>query len=226
MVLADMCNYKILDNIEPYNDIYYKNCFYQAFFPVVNHFNKDIALFLLNDIFVYDYDKEKDGLRFDLKALSIESESKLMEEIGIVLQAKKSSSIISDLKTSINSERPVIIPIDAYYESFRPGVYLGSHTPHNLLVYGYNEYEQTFNILEQISKDSLRCGKNTISYMDTDNCYNGYLNNFLNDNKLPTYYEFYLDQSNPVSNHKDYYDINKYILIFVNSIFEKKRNYT
>ena len=40
-----MCDKKLLDNITPFNELFYKSCFYNSLFSVVTHFNKDLIPF-------------------------------------------------------------------------------------------------------------------------------------------------------------------------------------
>jgi hypothetical protein len=37
----------VLENIQPFNDVYYISCFYNSFFPVLTYFNKSIKPFLI-----------------------------------------------------------------------------------------------------------------------------------------------------------------------------------
>lgn len=84
-------NTKILDNFEPYNDIWYKNCFYHALFPIVTHFNRNISPFLINDIFIYRYDKDKTGVKFTQEVLSKKSLLEILKSLGIIVNIKIAS---------------------------------------------------------------------------------------------------------------------------------------
>lgn len=218
MTVSNMYNSKILDNIEPFNDIFYKSCFYNAFFPVVIHFNKSIFPFLLNDIYIYDYDKTSYASKLNLRVLSIESEKQLLENKGIIINTKTvSNDILTDIVTAIWNENPVIIFIDCFYESIRPDMYQKEHGLHSLLIYGYNQSEQMFDIVEHQYRDSLLYEKRIISYSDIVNSYNGALTLLGEDNELTTYHEYSLNQNNLIST-----DINEYINAFKNGMLNKK----
>lgn len=186
-------NFEILDNFEPYNDIWYKNCFFHAFFSVVRHFNRDILPFIINDIFIYKYNDVKVDVKFGMEIVSKNSIESILENMDIGVITKVSSSdIVGDLITSIDDERPVIIMIDCYYESIRPDAYQKNHWPHSLLIYGYNNTEEVFYILEHRYRDSYLYEKRTISYADVINSYNGFINYLRTDIKQATYAEYYL----------------------------------
>lgn len=52
----------ILEKVEPFNEVFYKNCFYNSLFPVIYHLGKDIDPLLENDILVYgNRDKSYSG---------------------------------------------------------------------------------------------------------------------------------------------------------------------
>ena len=44
---------KVIAHIEPFNDIFYKSCFYNSLIPIILHYEKDITPIIINDICVY-----------------------------------------------------------------------------------------------------------------------------------------------------------------------------
>lgn len=166
---------KILENFEPFNDIIYRGCFYSAFFPIVRHYNRPVLPYMANEVNTYTYKEDK----MDVTYLSYKPIADISEEVGIHFASKVySENIIKDIMTAISSERPVILCIDCYYESIRPDTYMKTHFPHSLLVYGFNEEEKVFYILEHRHSGSLIYEKRTITYKDLADSYNGFIKNF------------------------------------------------
>ena len=187
-------DYKVLQNIEPYNDIWYKSCFYHAFFPVINHFDKSILPFILNDFFVYMLNTNNNYQSLTLDCLGIRNEEDILKSIGIHVQCIKSSADIArDLISAIDCESPVNIHIDSYYESIRSDVYKKVHCPHVLLIFGYNKLEKYFHAVEHRYRESVLFEKRTISYSDIVDSYNGYIKNYHKATRHPTFMKYSLN---------------------------------
>ena len=187
---------KILDNIEPFNDIYYKDCFYSALFPVVKHFNKDITPFLVNDVDVYTCQQDNKAKLITINYKSSKTVEQLLKNQDIICKNKiKSDNIINDITESIAQNRPIIVAIDCFYVPMREDLYQKVHWEHFWLVYGYDNTQQIFNIVEHRHRGSLTYKKYIISYQDLVNSYVGYLSNFQMGNEAPTYFEFYLENT-------------------------------
>ena len=188
---------KILDNIEPFNDIYYRSCFYNALFPVIRHLNKDCTPFLVNDVPIYTCVPDKEAIWLTVDYRSNKALEQLFHEQNITVSTKLSSnSITNDVIFSISQNRPVIIVIDCYYALVREDLYQKEHWPHFWLVYGYDAVKKVFNIIEHRHRGSLSYKKYEVSYQELENSYKGYLENFHKGSNEPTFYAFYLKNSN------------------------------
>lgn len=185
----------VLDNIEPFNDLYYKNCFYNSFFSIINHYRKNIIPFITNDIIVYKYNEDLDGERFGVDFIETKSIKALMGEIGLQVETKpESENVVKDVISAIEKGRPVIIWVDCYYEPIRKDTFQEIHWPHTWLIYGFDKVKAMFDIVEHTHRQNLTYDKRTISFEDAARCYEGYLSNFPKDSDK-TYYEFYLSES-------------------------------
>lgn len=196
----------VLHNIEPFNDIIYRGCFYSAFFPVVNLYNKQILAFLANDINSYCILDDGKTKILDIEYTSDKPFHALANSAGIGVSVKyKSSDVINDTLTALRNYKPVIVCVDLYYESIRIDKYNKTHDPHCLLIYGYDEKEKLFHIIEHRHSGSLVYEKRTLGYSVLENSYTGYLNNFKKLNMIesslynlnyvegedaPTFFEF------------------------------------
>lgn len=181
-------------NIEPFNDLFYKSCFYNSLFPVINHFNKDIMPVLTNDIILYDCNEES-TIKIDIVYKPIKPIETLLGDQGIKINTKDHvDDVVESLVLSIDYGRPVIIWVDSYYEPIRADVYHKTHWEHTLLVYGYNKKKRYFKIIEHDNKEKLSYRHYTISFEDLENCFEGYLSNFYRKEHFPIYNEFFLDE--------------------------------
>ncbi|CDZ24038.1 hypothetical protein CCDG5_0919 [[Clostridium] cellulosi] len=211
---------KIIENIEPFNDIFYKLCFYNSFFPVVIHFGKSILPFLINDIAVYaKYPKDGERAKLDMEYVpAIPIESVLSEE-GMVLQTKNfSENIIGDITAALDENKPVIVWVDCFYESIRTDLYKNKHWSHTVLIYGYDEAEKTFNIIEHSFRDSLLYKKQVISFEDIYNMTRGYMEYFYSNEKQPVLYAFSKSKSSTAYDNSS----NRYFQIYKNNILNNQ----
>ena len=85
---------KELERIEPFNDLYYRSCFYNALFPIVMHFNGDIIPFILNDLRAYSYTSTGQGINLDIEFIQLESTEKILSGMNISMDTKEYSSNI------------------------------------------------------------------------------------------------------------------------------------
>ncbi len=192
---------RVLDNFEPFNEIWFKSCFYQAFFAILHHFNKPSLAYLANNLFLYDIDDSNPMLKLEPQNIDFTPEEEIFKLLEIGVRIKNlSSNIIGDLITSINNNCPVIIFIDCFYESIRFDAYKKHHFPHTLLIYGYDKAKRIFHILEHNYIESMLYEKRTISYLDVRNSYNGYLENLYGIHNHATYFEYYPQESSSSSN--------------------------
>lgn len=203
---------KVLEGFKPFNDIVFKSCFYSAFFPIVRYYAKSINPFLANEAIYYKYVLDNGTRTFDLLSTPIIGLEQLAEGIGIYIQKKDANiDLISSLKASIESNKPVILSVDSYYESIRPDTFLKIHWPHNLLIHGYNEKRKEFNIIEHENRMNLSYKNCMISYSDLERAFYNYPDRYKNidivnsninelqythDKKFPVYYEFSLNDEN------------------------------
>lgn len=202
---------KIIDNIEPFSGIYFQSCFYNSLLPVVCHFGKNIIPFLINGIPSYSYDRKKDsGIGLSIEYHNVKGLDEICEEFGMgIEQSVSKENLVDDIISAISKDRLVVIWVDCFYESIRADTYLKEHLPHTWLIYGYDENDKTFNIVEHNHRQSLTYEKCKISFVDAVNSYKGYLLNFQTQENYATYYEFFLENTNMYPDDKIYIPVLK-----------------
>ncbi len=185
-----------IPNIKPFNDFRYKSCFYNALFPVLNHFGQAVATVLINDMFVYNTDQAEASLSFGVEYVPSLTVEELLTENGLKLTVlQRSPAIIDDVVAALRQNQPVILWIDCYYESLREELYQKQHWPHSLLIYGFDVAAQTFQVLEHRHRDSLSYEPRVIGFGDVVNSYHGFLEHFHPATGGFTFYSFSADAS-------------------------------
>ena len=196
-------NIKVIENIEPFNELFYKNCFYNSCFPVIRSYEKNIISYLVNDICIYTCEGKGDKLKLGVKFVSSLPMEQILNNDGIMYKTKRASEdIIKDIIDNISNNKPVIIWIDCFYESIRKDTYQKQHWPHTLLIYGYDLSNSTFNIIEHGNRDNLAYMKRVIAFDDIRNAYNGFMENFAEKIQEPVLNTF-LKTDNSLASHDE-----------------------
>jgi len=184
-------NQNRLSNMEPFNDVFFKSCFYNSFFPVVRHFSKSNMPFLIRDQVVYERTRRgyldadyvfTEPFEMQLAAEGIGMETLVREE-GLPAMIYK----------AIDAGRPAIVWIDPFYSSIRPDEYRKKHAPHALLVFGYDKTLTELHVMEHKHRDNLGYEPRTMPASDLVEAYQGYLER-LNRENISGYFEFYLKE--------------------------------
>ncbi|WP_162463128.1 carbamoyltransferase C-terminal domain-containing protein [Paenibacillus psychroresistens] len=184
----------IIENIAPFNDIYYKSCLYNSLFPAVFHFNKSIAPFLINDVIVYDITESVEGPQCLIEYLPNKSLEEMLEDVGISYKGDRyADNLLKKVISAINQGRPVLFWVDCFDISIRADTFHKKHLPHTILVYGYDEETQILHIIEHKQSENLSYARRTIPMADIQKAYDGFHEHFHRHNPImETYYEFYL----------------------------------
>lgn len=173
--LDENFNGTVLKGIEPFNDLFYINCFYNAAFPVAQYFGKSILPFLINDSLIFSLEESDKSLLY-LEYYSIKS----IEEITVGMQiACRVIDVCEDpgkeIISAISNDSPVILYIDYFYQSSRAETFHKRHGGHVILVYGFDLQNKKFLILENKQLENLTYEKREIGFDDLIEGYRGYL---------------------------------------------------
>ncbi|WP_051287021.1 beta-ketoacyl synthase N-terminal-like domain-containing protein [Paenibacillus taiwanensis] len=189
----------IIPAIEPFNDVFYKNCFFNSVFPVVRHFGQDPLCIMLNDLILYEYDqKDERGqqaasldrgyrIRYDEQYPMQQMFQQLNMKVDI---RADSSNIVAELIEAISHGSPVVVWVDAYYESIRKDTFEKEHLDHTLLVYGYNKEEQIFHVIEHDRRENLSYKSCVLPFADLEQGHVGFRERYLYRGHEATHYIF------------------------------------
>lgn len=166
----------VLPGIEPFNDIFYRNCFFNSLFPVVRAFGRSITPFLANDRIVYGRSPEG---RFFAGYEAVRPLAELFAASGIRAEARfGSDDIVGELVEGLSEGRPAIVWVDSYYESIRTDAFRKQHIDHTLLVFGYDRRERLFHIVEHDRRENLSYKRRTLPFEEMALSFAGFLENY------------------------------------------------
>lgn len=187
----------VLSSIKPFNDIYYKNCFYNSLFPVLQFFHLSVLPVIVNDVICYNAPKPGEDAVIYESLTAIED---ILQKMDIrVHTQQRCKTIIKKVKSGLDLKHPIIVWIDCYYSPLRPNEYHKQHRPHSLLVIGYNQKEEVFQVIENTSRDAFNYNYRTIGFHDLEKAYNSFIKNF-REYKTNSYYEFWRAAAKPRMN--------------------------
>ena len=123
-------------------------------------------------------------------------------------------NIIFFLYKNLRNNKPVILWIDAFYIPYRKDVYYKSHWPHSILVYGYDEGDESFYVIDHAWRESLSYEKKKLAASALMESYNSYLKRFLaSENVSETCYVFDKNKELGIESIKEYQDIYRTCLL-------------
>lgn len=182
----ELPNFQIIKDIEPYNGVYFKDCFYNAFFTALRFFECDITLFLINEVVIYKSISKEVGKILLPQYISSEPIDELIKKSSVDVEIpEKTEDMLKELLHYISRGYLAIIRIDCYYEPFRKDTYHQIHWSHAVLVYGYDIERREVLIYEHENINSLIYKQTSLSFDDLLLCWDGYVKNFYEKEKAP-----------------------------------------
>ncbi|WP_051217179.1 DUF1839 family protein [Paenibacillus assamensis] len=180
----------ILPDMEPFNDLYYRNCFYNSFFPVVNHFGGSILPFLLNDVIGFHRSEHTEGAGgYELRYQEVQPIETLFSQFHLTVHTgSEFTNITEEIIQRIRQGHPVIVWIDSYYVPFRKDAYQKQHVDHTILIYGCDEHSQKFHIFEHDRRENLTYKPCMIDYEDLVRACRGFQDHFQQQEQRVAYY--------------------------------------
>lgn len=198
--------WKYLKGIKPFNELFYKSCFYNSFFSALSFFAIPYDNFLTNEQIYLD----KIHDMYTVSYQEIEPFEEIMAASNLSVETlMRSDNIVNDIINEIEKERPVIIWVDAYGLPYRKDTFNIKHLSHTILIIGYSQTAQLFKVIDHSSWMNLNYKEKIVSFSCIQNAYNMFFENFGDKGNIDTFFSFY--RSNvPTKNHKN--QIDKYKL--------------
>lgn len=186
----------IHEGVNPFNDIFFRDCFYNSFFPILQRNKKSIMPFLLNAYQIYKQNHEM----IDVEYGEIQEFEALCKQEHIAYETfEKIDDIVSEIESGLRQEQLVVVFIDCYYETFRKDTYNKLHWPHTLLIYGMDAGNKKFYAVEHTNKDNLGYKNYILNYQDVIDSYQGCYDNFPDMFKYGLY-KFNIENGEPLEN--------------------------
>lgn len=177
----------VINGIEPYNDLFFRSCFYNSLFAILTYYGIDITDLLKQYKSHYECIMDAEKMKILAKGDWVKEILPILKRTGVKFVSSHSvENVVEKTKDAIKNGIPVILWIDCFYESYRQDKYKKEHFNHTITVYGYSEQEQVFYILEHKIADNTNYHKITIPFDEMERCYKGYLECF---NEEDSYYE-------------------------------------
>ncbi len=149
-----------------------------------------IDCLLFDCLFTYEYKWKDDKPILIFKQEYHKGWIRCLEEKRIYTKSISSESkdLIKKIKVSIDKNCPVIVNIDCFFESLRKDCYGKMHVAHTLLIIGYDDNTELFQVLEHNFKDDLYYKEQVIPYIEVVDAAVGYIEN-MNKQNIITYAE-------------------------------------
>lgn len=183
-----------IKGIEPFNELYFKDCFFTLLFSIIIHYKKNIDPIIANESIFYENNDDKSIIRVGYEP--IKDYKNVLLNIGIHVTNKiTKNDFVPNIITSISENKPVIVLVDCYFEPMIMDAYKKKHLLHSALIYGYDNQTRSFDIIEFEYSDSTNYKKNIISYKDMYLAHNSEIVNEYHKKSDNVAFEFSLDNN-------------------------------
>lgn len=170
---------EVMHAVEPFNEVFYRDCTYQALIPAIHYFGRNFQLLFANSNSIYEVDESSKNVRFRSSYVVDKSDQELFQALGIkVNKFYDSHDICEDLMNNLSQGALAIVKVDCYYIERKKELYLKKHGAHSVLVYGYDKKKQVFNIIDNQSIIGVNYQKNLMSFEELKTAYAGYIEHF------------------------------------------------
>jgi len=136
--------------VVPFDLFYYKSCLHMPLMAAVQHFGGDPVRFWTNDVFVYGEDRGAKALGLTSFHHENRPEAEILREMGIDTDPMPANEDLVDVvQAAIGQLSLVLVPVDRFsYHSQYNTLYRREHYPHHVLICGFDQTEQTFEVID------------------------------------------------------------------------------
>ncbi|MED1124979.1 C39 family peptidase [Bacillus atrophaeus] len=207
-----------IPGIQPFNELFYRSCFFNCYFSVVRSFQQEMYPYLLNDIYSYQMDEEGYPI---IERTEVHDPEHVMNLQGIYADKQSmSGNLITDIKQDILENKPVIIWLDTYAQPYRQE-YMSKHNRNCMLIYGFHDAEQTVLAIENRYPDNLSYETRNISNHHLVKAYQAYHDYFQPPAAFHSYASFSYDPDKDCSGHSIFKDASAYFVQNVTKYLER-----
>lgn len=153
---------KMKDNIHnydivPFNEYFYRSCFYNNVLTVLKNFKKNTLELLLNDKFIFVLKEQDNNSYLSVNYLSYLPLQQFLSKMGILFSCYdvKAISFEAFVIEQLISGRIMIVWVDNYFLPYKVNNYNKNHYLTTLLVYGYNVEKKEFLVIDTSDNQRL-----------------------------------------------------------------------
>jgi hypothetical protein len=153
-----------LRDIQPCRGVIFNNCTYPIRFSVAAYYQRSALPLIFNEFHTYGCQRDEllqRHLLFVHTHLQRPADLVLQNDMGIVpLNKARAEDVVGDLKRAIDDRLPVMVCVDRFHQPFASEYFQRKHHLHSILVHGYDDGSQSFQIFDDQYLDQ---GENVVS---------------------------------------------------------------
>lgn len=169
------------------------NCREKSLYTILMNFNINPMILMLDSVCYYSLEN---NILSQKSILMGDSFEKRYEEVGLKRIAKQNcKDIVSEVRSSIDLNRPAVINIDWFYDRIRTDSYKKNHGYNFILAFGYDDDKQIFNIIDHNDANNYYYEEYEISFSEMKIWYEGYLD-CINHEDYDSFFSYYKEIEN------------------------------
>ena len=168
--------YVKLRQYKPYNDFWFRNCFYHSLAQIAGSLG--IIDCLLADEIMRYVSRWEEGLPvLAMEQRQIKGWDACLRDCGVLAdeQVSPPDELIPCICRSLDDGRPAVVPVDCFYEPLRRDCYGQEHMAHYIVVIGYDDDRRECIVLEHSYENDLSYRERTLRYEEMTKAYAGFL---------------------------------------------------
>lgn len=180
-----------MQNIRPFNDVYYVDCVHLTFFTAVRFFQGSIFRYVANNHFVYQIEETTQGLSLALDCRLAVPLPELNVRNGLEVEEKSGyfPDVIDLITDSLLNGKLVLLPVDGFYykHPYHDLFYSKEHHRHYILIYGFDADQSLFKTIEAngFAWDTKHfCYTHEIGYQNLVECHKGVVDHWPTEHSL------------------------------------------
>jgi hypothetical protein len=160
--------------IQPYNEAFYMNCFYNSLIPIFSALVNSNLPILANSISVYINERGVISSEYIIKK-TIED---ILREYGIDFEkVRMKKNILAAIREKVLQNKILICWVDCFYLEYRKDKFRKEHFPHTILIVKQDEMHQEVEIIDHSRYDALNYEYKKLSFKELERAANGFLDN-------------------------------------------------